>query len=138
MNDTDDELVFVPLGGLGEIGMNLALYGLGPKQRRQWLMVDCGLTFSEPEHVGIEIILPDPAFIESIRRDLLGLVITHAHEDHIGAIVDLWPRFKCPIYATPFAAGVFAARFEAESNALGIEIKSVVQRARIALGPFEV
>lgn len=138
MNSANDELVFVPLGGLGEIGMNLALYGLGPKHRRQWLMVDCGLTFSEPEHVGIEIILPDPAFIESIRRDLLGIIITHAHEDHIGALVDLWPRFKCPIYATPFAAGVFNARFEAESNALGIEIKSVAQRSRVTLGPFEV
>ncbi|HLH11300.1 MAG TPA: ribonuclease J [Methylovirgula sp.] len=132
-----EELVFVPLGGLGEIGMNLALYGLGPRRRRKWLMIDCGLTFAEPERVGIEIIMPDPQFIEKIKPDLVGLVITHGHEDHIGALADLGPRFGCPIYATPFAAGLFRMRV-GEAGVADLEIKTVSQGARLTLGPFDV
>jgi ribonuclease J len=131
-----DELVFVALGGLGEIGMNLALYGFGPRLRRKWLMVDCGLTFADPEHEGIEIILPDPQFAEKIKRNLVGLVITHAHEDHIGAVAELWPRLECPIYATPFAAGLFAMRHEA--GGADVPIKIVQQGARLKLDPFDV
>lgn len=133
-----DELVFVPLGGLGEIGMNIALYGLGPKGRRKWLMVDCGLTFAEPERAGIEIILPDVQFAEKIKRDLVGLVITHGHEDHIGALADLWPRLECPVYATPFAAGLFATRTAGEPGAPELRIKVVTQGSRLALDPFNV
>ncbi|MGH6817953.1 MAG: ribonuclease J [Methylovirgula sp.] len=132
-----DELVFVPLGGLGEIGMNLALYGLGPRRRRKWLMVDCGLTFAEPERAGVEIIIPDPQFVEKIKRDLVGLVITHGHEDHIGALVDIGPKLECPIYATPFAAGLFAMRM-AEAALAELQIKTVLQGSRLALDPFDV
>lgn len=132
-----DELVFVPLGGLGEIGMNLALYGLGPRRRRKWLMVDCGLTFAEPERAGVEIIIPDPQFIDKIKRDLVGLVITHGHEDHIGALVDIGPKLECPIYATPFAGGLFAMRM-AEAALAELQIKTVLQGSRLALDPFDV
>ncbi|MGB3282486.1 MAG: ribonuclease J [Methylovirgula sp.] len=132
-----DELVFVPLGGLGEIGMNLALYGLGPRRRRKWLMVDCGLTFAEPERAGVEIIIPDPQFIDKIKRDLVGLVITHGHEDHIGALVDIGPKLECPIFATPFAGGLFAMRM-AEAALAELQIKTVLQGSRLALDPFDV
>jgi len=93
-----DELLFLPLGGCGEIGMNLNLYGHDGK----WLMVDLGITFGNESTPGIDVIMPDPAFIVKNRADLLGLVLTHAHEDHIGAVPYLWPRLRCPIYATPF------------------------------------
>jgi ribonuclease J len=132
-----DELVFVPLGGLGEIGMNLALYGFGPRRARKWLMVDCGLTFAEPERAGVEIIIPDPQFAEKIKRDLVGLVITHGHEDHIGALADIGPRLECPIYATPFAAGLFAMRM-AEAGTQELQIKTVPQGSRLNLPPFDV
>jgi ribonuclease J len=132
-----DELVFVPLGGLGEIGMNLALYGFGPRRRRKWLMVDCGLTFAEPERAGVEIIIPDPQFAEKIKRDLVGIVITHGHEDHIGALADIGPKLECPIYATPFAAGLFAMRM-AEAAVSDLRIKPVLQGSRLALDPFEI
>ena len=85
MNETADELVFVPLGGLGEIGMNMALYGFGPRRKKKWLMVDCGIAFAGPEQAGIDVIVPDTTFIEKMRGDLVGICITHAHEDHIGA-----------------------------------------------------
>lgn len=138
MHESDDELVFVALGGLGEIGMNLALYGLGPRRRRKWLMVDCGLTFAEPERAGIDIIMPDPQFVEKIKKDLVGLIITHAHEDHVGAVGDLWRRFECPIYATAFAAGLFAMRRIGENGAPDMRITTVAQGSRLALDPFDV
>ncbi len=138
MDGADSELVFVALGGLGEIGMNVALYGIGPRRKRKWLMVDCGLAFADPEKAGIEIILPDLAFVEKIKRDLVGLVITHAHEDHIGAVADLWPRFRCPLFATPFAAALLAARLEGLANAPEINISTVKQGGRLKLDPFDV
>jgi ribonuclease J len=138
MLGAQDELVFVPLGGLGEIGMNLALYGFGPKRRRKWLMVDCGLGFAGPDEVGIEIIVPDTRFIEHVKQDLVGLVITHAHEDHIGAVADLWPRLGCPVYATPFAAGLYEMRRLGEADASKVSIKVVPQGATITLEPFSV
>src|ERR1700722_2851930 len=110
MVGAQDELVFVPLGGLGEIGMNLALYGFGPKGRRKWLMVDCGVGFAGPEEAGIDILVADTRFIERVRQDLVGIIITHAHEDHIGAVTDLWPRLGCPLYATRFAASLLETR----------------------------
>jgi ribonuclease J len=104
MNDSSDELVFAPLGGLGEIGMNAGLYGFGPKGKRKWILVDLGVAFAGPDLPGIDLLMPDLTFIERHKKDLLGLVITHAHEDHVGAIADLWPRLKCPVYATRFSA----------------------------------
>ena len=94
-----DELLFVPLGGAGEIGMNMSLYGCNGK----WLMVDCGLTFADDSLPGIDLLFPDPTFIQERQKDLVGLVLTHAHEDHLGAVAHLWPRLNCPVYATPFA-----------------------------------
>ena len=99
-----DELAFVALGGIGEIGMNLYLYGFGPPQDRRWLMVDLGITFPGVDEPGVDVIMPDTRFIEENRADLVGIVLTHAHEDHFGAVVDLWPRLKAPIFATPFTA----------------------------------
>ncbi|MEW6436046.1 MAG: ribonuclease J [Pseudomonadota bacterium] len=138
MDEAGSELVFVALGGLGEIGMNVALYGFGPPRRRKWLMVDCGLAFADPEKAGIEIILPDLAFVDKIKRDLVGLIITHAHEDHIGAVADLWPRFRCPVFATPFATALLAARLEGITDAPEITISSVKQGECITLDPFSV
>lgn len=138
MQEGSDELVFAPLGGLGEIGMNLALYGFGRKGRQKWLMVDCGVAFAGPDLAGIDLILPDASFIEKVRRDLVGLVVTHAHEDHIGAIADLWPRLKCKVYATNFAAGLLEAKRLSEPGAPDVPIEIVAQGATIALDLFEV
>ena len=105
------ELVFAPLGGVGEIGMNLSLYGLGDEHRRTWLAVDIGVSFASEEHLpGVDLILPDIRFLAEERRNLSGIVITHAHEDHFGALIDLWPRLKVPVYATPFTAALLEAK----------------------------
>jgi len=100
----DDELVFLPLGGSNEIGMNFNLYGFGPAHDRKWIVVDLGITFGDQTTPGVEVILPDPAYIEEYADRILGIVLTHAHEDHIGAVAWLWPRLKAPVYATPFTA----------------------------------
>ncbi|MEJ0095373.1 MAG: ribonuclease J [Methylocella sp.] len=138
MNEANDELVFVPLGGLGEIGMNLALYGFGPKGRMKWLMVDCGIAFAGPDLAGIDLIIPDTSFIEKVRSDLVGLVITHAHEDHIGAVADVWPGLGCRLYATRFAAELLLTKRLGEPGAPEVPITVVAQGATIALGPFSV
>ena len=105
-----DELVMVALGGLGEIGMNVYLYGFGPQDRRQWLMVDLGITFPSELEPGVDVVLPDLRFIAEERGSLVGIVLTHAHEDHIGAVVDLWPQLGAPVYATPFTAGMLGSK----------------------------
>ncbi len=136
---SSDELVFVALGGLGEIGMNAYLYGFGPEDRRQWLMVDCGITFPEGEFdPGIDVILPDVRFIEENRNDLVGLVLTHAHEDHIGAVIELWPRLKAPIYATPFTAGMLRSKLAEYGGDLDLPITVVPLGGRFKAGPFGV
>src|SRR5262245_54367533 len=106
MVSRSDELVFAPLGGAGEIGMNLAIYGLGDEHRRRWIAVDLGVAFADDALPGIDLILPDIRYLVEERRNLLGLVITHAHEDHFGALLDLWPRLGVAVYATPFAAAL--------------------------------
>lgn len=133
-----DELVFVALGGLGEIGMNAALYGFGPPKARKWLMVDCGISFAGEEAPGIDLVLPDLSFIEKQRGNLVGLVITHAHEDHIGAVADLWPKLGCPVYMTPFAAGLLRTRRLSEGNGPQIPLHEVPLGGRISLAPFDV
>lgn len=134
-----DELVFLPLGGVGEIGMNLALYGFGPEDDRRWLMVDCGITFaSEFDEPGVDLIFPDIRFIEEERKNLAGIVITHAHEDHFGAILQLWPRLKVPLYMTPFAAGLLEAKAAAESGSPKIPITRFTAGDRLVIGDFEV
>jgi ribonuclease J len=138
MIELSDELVFVPLGGLGEIGMNAALYGCGPKSRRKWILIDLGLAFAGPEVPGIDLIMPDLSFVESVRKDLLALVVTHAHEDHIGAVASLWPRLGVPLYATRFAAGLLRTRRLSEPGAPDVPINIVAQNATIDLGPFSI
>ena len=98
MAGAPQELVFAPLGGVGEIGMNLSIYGFGPQNKRQWLAVDVGVSFAAEEHLpGVDLILPDIRFLVEERRNLAGIVITHAHEDHFGALLELWPRLKVPV-----------------------------------------
>ena len=134
-----NELVFAPLGGIGEIGMNLSIYGFGDERRRQWLIVDCGVSFASEELLpGIDLILPDIRFLIEQRKNIVGLVITHGHEDHIGALIDLWPRLKVPLYATPFTAALFEAKRLSEPGAPQIPVKVVPLGGRLNLGPFTV
>ncbi len=134
----DSELVFAPLGGLGEIGMNCALYGYGPASARQWLMVDLGVAFAGEELPGVDLIMPDLSFIERAKKNLVGVVITHAHEDHIGALAELWPDLGAPVYMTRFAAGLAEARRLGEPGAPKIPLKIVAQGEKVAIGPFVV
>jgi ribonuclease J len=134
-----DELTFAPLGGVGEIGMNLSIYGLGNRNHRSWLAVDLGVSFGDEEHLpGIDLIMPDIRFLEKERKNLMGLVLTHAHEDHFGAIIDLWPKLQCPIYATKFSAALFEAKCAAERNPPKIPVTVVPSGGRVNLGPFTV
>jgi ribonuclease J len=132
------ELLFAPLGGVGEIGMNLSIYGLGDGGKRTWLAVDLGVSFAGEDLPGIDLIMPDVAFLVEQRRNLVGLVLTHAHEDHFGAIIDLWPNLRCPIYATPFTAALFEAKRLGEPGAPEIPIHVVPLGSRLTLGPFDV
>ncbi|MEO8925938.1 MAG: ribonuclease J [Caulobacteraceae bacterium] len=135
---SQDELVFLPLGGSNEIGMNFNLYGYGPPHARQWIVVDLGVTFGDQTTPGVEIILPDPTFIEEHAKDILGIVLTHAHEDHIGAVAWLWPRLKAPLYATPFTAFLLREKLR-EAGLLGeAPITEVPLDGTIRLGPFEL
>jgi len=134
-----DELVFLALGGLGEIGMNAYLYGIGPPDARKWLMVDLGITFPEGEDdPGVDVILPDLRFIEEEKSALAGLVITHAHEDHIGAVIELWPRLGVPVYATAFTAGMLKAKLAEHGGRLQIPIHEVPLNGRFDVGPFDI
>ena len=138
MTDTD-ELVFLPLGGLGEIGMNAALYGFGPGKRKKWILVDCGMGFASEEHMpGVDLMYPDLSYIIDRKQDLLGILITHAHEDHIGALVEMWPKLRAPVYATRFAANLIAARKLSEPGSPKIAMNEVVPGERFRLGPFEL
>ncbi|HEV2559847.1 MAG TPA: ribonuclease J [Microvirga sp.] len=134
-----DELVFVPLGGLGEIGMNAALYGFGPAQDRKWILVDCGMGFGGEENLpGVDLVYPDLRYIEDEAENLLGIFITHAHEDHIGALVEMWPRLKAPVYASRFAIGLLETRRLSEPGAPKIKLNEIVPGQRLQLGPFNV
>ena len=133
------ELVFAPLGGVGEIGMNLSIYGLGDARRRTWLIVDVGVSFASEEHLpGIDLIMPDIRYLVAERRNLAGIVLTHAHEDHFGALLDLWPQLKVPVYATPFTAALFEAKRASEPGAPEIPVKIIPLGGRFSAGPFDV
>jgi ribonuclease J len=133
------ELVFAPLGGVGEIGMNLSIYGIGDARRRQWLSVDLGVSFASEEHLpGIDLILPDIRYLVEERKNLAGLVLTHAHEDHFGALIDLWPRLKLPVYATPFTAALLEAKRASEPGAPQIPVNIVQRGSRFKVGPFDI
>jgi len=138
MAGPNDELVFVPLGGVGEIGMNLALYGFGPERSKKWIIVDFGVAFAGEDLPGVDLILPDIAFVLEQRRNVLGIVLTHAHEDHFGALLDLWPRLKLPVYATPFTAALIESKRHGEIGAPAIEVKTLPLKSRFTLGPFDI
>jgi ribonuclease J len=134
-----NELVFAPLGGVGEIGMNLSIYGFGDQRLRQWLIVDCGVSFASEEQLpGVDLILPDIRFLIEERKNIVGLVLTHGHEDHLGALIDLWPRLQVPLYATPFTAALFEAKRLSEPGAPPVPVKVVPMGGRLTLGPFTV
>ncbi|SHN15287.1 ribonuclease J [Roseibium suaedae] len=132
------DLVFLPLGGVGEIGMNMALYGIGPEHDRSWLMVDCGVSFAGPELPGIDLVFPDIKFLEEEADRIVGMVITHAHEDHYGGIIHLWPYLKVPVYATAFTAGLLETKADSEPGAEKVPVTVVKQGDRIDIGPFNV
>lgn len=133
------ELVFLALGGLGEIGMNCYLYGTGPADKREWLMVDVGITFPEGEFdPGVDVILPDVRFIEDEHVNLGGIVITHAHEDHFGALIELWPRLKVPVYATPFTATLIKAKLAENGNRVKIPIREIPVSSKFKVGSFDL
>ncbi|MCB2114664.1 MAG: ribonuclease J [Parvularculaceae bacterium] len=131
-----DELVFLPLGGSGEIGMNMNLYGFGPPHRRKWIMIDCGVMFGDLSTPGIELICADPTFIFENREDLLGLILTHGHEDHIGAVGLLAPELGCPVYATAFTAKLVEGK--AEERGVDIDMRVISLGAKLTLGPFDI
>jgi ribonuclease J len=133
------ELVFAPLGGVGEIGMNLAIYGLGDERRRTWLAVDVGVSFASEENLpGIDLILPDIRYLVEERRNLAGIVLTHAHEDHFGALLDLWPKLRVPVYATPFTAALLIAKRLGEPGAPDIPLQIAQLGTRFNVGPFDI
>ena len=127
-------LFFVSLGGAGEIGMNLNLYGYAG----DWLILDCGVTFGDDSQPGLEVVMPDPAFIVERRDRLLGIVATHAHEDHIGAIPYLWTQLRCPVWATPFTASLLRAKLVEAGIADKVKINVVPMSGRFTIGPFDL
>jgi ribonuclease J len=135
MKKTQDELVFLPLGGSNEIGMNLNLYGFGPADNRQWIIVDVGVTFGDLTTPGVEVIVPDPEFLKG--ETILGIVLTHAHEDHIGAIGWLWDKIKAPVYATPFTAFLVREKLR-EAGVDDFDLTEVPLGAHIQIGPFDI
>jgi ribonuclease J len=134
MTFPDGDLAFLPLGGTGEIGMNLNLYRSGGR----WLAVDCGIGFGGVAHPEVDVMMPDPGYIAERRDRLVGLVITHAHEDHIGAVAWLWPQLKCPVFATPFAAAVLRRKLT-ETGLLGqVKVTVIAPGSTLDLSPFRL
>lgn len=134
----EPQLLFVPLGGVGEIGMNLALYGFGPDHDRAWIMVDCGVAFPGPTMPGADLILPDIRFALELGDALKAIVITHAHEDHYGAVASLWPKFRVPVWCTPFTASLLAAKADEDPAVREIRPKIYTAGDRFNIGPFEI
>ena len=133
-----EELLFCPLGGSGEIGMNMNLFAYGKPDDQKWIMVDIGVTFADDSLPGIDLIYPDPGFIIDKKNDLLGIVLTHAHEDHIGAIAHIWPQIKCKIFATPFTAVLIKEKFKEKRIDIGSNLKIVDLNGTINLDPFKI
>jgi ribonuclease J len=133
-----DELLFCPLGGSGEIGMNMNLFAYGKPGEHKWIMVDIGVTFADDTLPGIDLIYPDPGFIVDKKEDLLGIVLTHAHEDHIGAIAHLWPQLKCKIFATPFTAVLIKEKFKEKHIDIANFLKIVQLNGNVDLDPFKI
>ncbi len=137
-NDLGESLVLLPLGGIGEIGMNCYCYGVGPSNTRDWLMVDLGVKFGDERDPGIDVIMPDVGFIAKNRKRFHGLVVTHAHEDHIGAIARLWPQLQCEVHCTPFAAELLKLKFI--EHGIDEDVPLVLHKpgAKFTLGPFKL
>jgi len=132
-----DELVFLPLGGSGEIGMNFNAYGFGPAHDRQWIIVDCGVLFGrETSQPGVDVLMPDIRALTDNRENILGIVATHAHEDHIGAIAHLWPMLRCPVHATPFTARLITGKLEEAGLSGKVKVREVPVGGSLELGPF--
>jgi ribonuclease J len=132
-----DELVFLPLGGSGEIGMNFNAYGFGPADDKQWIIVDCGVLFGREGSVpGVDMLMPDVRFLAEQHENILGIIATHAHEDHIGAIAPLWPSLRCPIYATPFTARLITGKLDEAGLTSKVKVKEVPVGGQLTLGPF--
>ncbi len=133
-----EEFIFCPLGGSGEIGMNMNLFSYGNIENKKWIIVDIGVTFADDTIPGIDLIYPDPGFIVEKKNDLLGLVLTHAHEDHIGAIAHIWPKLLCNIYATPFTSVLIKEKFKEKKIDIGNKLKIVELNGNVQLGPFKI
>ena len=133
-----EELLFCPLGGSGEIGMNMNLYAYGKEDNQKWIIVDMGVTFADDSIPGIDLIMPDPGFIIDKKDDLLGIVLTHAHEDHIGAVAHIWPELKCKLFATPFTAALITEKFKEKKIDISSFLKIVPLNSKIKLGAFEI
>ena len=133
-----EELIFCPLGGSGEIGMNMNLFAYGSEMNQKWIIVDMGVTFADDSIPGVDLIYPDPGFIIDKKDDLLGIVLTHAHEDHIGAISHIWPDLKCNIYATPFTAVLIKEKFKEKKIDITKNLKIVELNGSIKLGSFNI
>ncbi len=133
-----EELIFCPLGGSGEIGMNMNLFAYGNETNQKWIIVDMGVTFADDSIPGVDLIYPDPGFIIDKKDDLLGIVLTHAHEDHIGAISHIWPDLKCNIYATPFTAVLIKEKFKEKKIDITKNLKIVKLNGSIKLGSFNI
>jgi len=133
-----EEFIFCPLGGSGEIGMNMNLFAYGKSENRKWLIVDIGVTFADDTIPGIDLIYPDPGFIIEKKDDLVGLVLTHAHEDHIGAIAHIWPKLLCNIYATPFTSVLIKEKFKEKKIDIESKLKIIELNGNIELGPFKI
>ena len=138
MSNKKEELLFCPLGGSGEIGMNMNLFSYGKPEAQKWIIVDIGVTFADDSIPGIDLIYPDPGFIIDKKKDLLGIVLTHAHEDHIGAIAHIWPKLKCKMYATPFTAALIKEKFKEKKIDIGKNLKIVDLNENIKLDPFKI
>ena len=135
---SDEELIFCPLGGSGEIGGNMNLYAYGNNENKKWVIVDTGVSFADDSIPGIDLIYPDPGFIIDKKDDLLGIILTHAHEDHIGAISHIWPDLNCNIYATPFTAVLIKEKFKEKKIDITKNLKIVKLNGKIKLGKFEI
>ena len=133
-----DELLYCPLGGAGEIGMNMNLFGYGQEDDHKWIMVDVGVTFADDTIPGVDLIYPDPGYAEDKKDNFLGIILTHAHEDHIGAITYVWPKFKCKIYATPFTAALVTEKFREKKIDITSYLQIVQLGSTINLKPFKI
>tara|TARA_Y100000996_G_scaffold305795_1_gene242772 strand:- start:3 stop:1661 length:1659 start_codon:yes stop_codon:yes gene_type:complete len=133
-----EELIFCPLGGSGEIGMNMNLFAYGKQDNKKWIIVDIGVTFADDTIPGVDLIFPDPGFIVDKKDDLLGIILTHAHEDHIGAIAHIWPKLECKIYATPFTAVLISEKFKEKKIDITGYIEIVELNSTLEIKPFKI